>query len=222
MAGFQPAGNTFDYPAVHGRALLDLGYSFCSMSRSAFEKARIEPFFALDIICGKQISTLVGNNHKSARYQVFPEGFRKALREHADAGNNILISGAYIATDAWDEIYPIGDNAYQEEARYFIEQVLGYRWSTTRGSVNGHIKFDDEEYRFCHEPDEHSYCVETAGGIRPTGGGTTIATYSNRTGAGVFHEFDGYKVVAWSFPLELTEGKDKLKTIIDKSLKHFE
>ena len=105
--------------------------------------------------------------------------------------------------------------------RYFIEHVLGYRWSTTRGSTNGKVKFDGDEYRFASEPNESTYCVETAGGIKPSGGGRTIATYSNRTGAGVYHEFDGYRVVAWSFPLELTEGKEQLKTIIDKSLKHF-
>ena len=220
-AGFQPAGNSFDYPAVHGKALLDLGYSFCSMSRSAFEKAHTGRYFALDVICGKQISTLVGKPGKGPRFRVFPTEFRKALREATSAGVNVLISGAYIATDAWDEIYPIGDTSYQEDARYFIENVLGYRWSTTRGSVNGRVLFDGEDYRFCHEPNEESYCVETAGGIKPSSGGRTIATYSNRTGAGVYHPFDGYGVVAWSFPLELTEGKDKLKTIIDKSLKHF-
>ena len=221
MAGFQPAGNSFDYPAVHGRALLDLGYSFCSMSRSAFEKGRTGQYFALDVICGKQISTLVGNPGKGPRFKVFPAKFIQALRESTAAGTNVLISGAYIATDAWDEFYPIGDTKYQEDARYFIEHVLGYRWTTTRGSVNGRVKFDGEEYRFANEPNEDSYCVETAGGIKPSGGGKTIATYSNRTGAGVYHEFDGYRVVAWSFPLELTEGKEQLKTIIDKSLKYF-
>lgn len=221
MAGFQPGGNSFDYPAVHGKALMDLGYSFCSMSRSAFDNAPAEPYFALDVICGKQISTLVGNARGGVRFRVFPEGFRKALRSAANAGCNILISGAYIATDAWDEIYPIGDTSYQDDAKYFIENVLGYRWSTTRGSTNGKVKVDDATYRYCNELSEESYCVETAGGIRHTSGGSTIATYTNRTGAGVYHPFEGYGVVAWSFPLELLESREDLKTIIDKSLKYF-
>ena len=221
MAGFQPAGNNFDYPALHGKALMKLGYNFTSMSRRAFEKASAAHYFALDVICGKQISTLTGNSRKAAKYQVFPADFRKALRASAAEGSNILISGAYIATDAWDEIYPIEDSAYQQEARNFIENYLGYRWSTSRGSVNGKVSFDGETFRFRNELNEDSYCVETAGGIRPTSGGKTIATYTNRTGAGVFHPFEGYKVVAWSFPLEITEGEDRLETIIDKSLKYF-
>ena len=222
MAGFQPAGNSFDYPAVHGKALMDLGYNFSSVSSRAFSKAQTRPCFALDIICGKQISTLIGNARKAARFQVFPTAFRKALRAAAAAGCNILISGAYIATDAWDEIYPIGDASYQEDARFFIENVLGYRWSTSRGSVNGKFTFDGESYSFRHVLNEDTYCVEMTGGIRPSSGGKIIANYTNRTGAGVYHPFEAYKVVAWSFPLELTEGKDKLKTIIDKSLKYFE
>jgi hypothetical protein len=221
MAGFQPGGNTFDYPAVHGKALMALGYSFCSMSRSAFEKAPAEAYYALDVICGKQISTLVGNARGGVRFRVFPTEFRKALRASASAGCNILISGAYIATDAWDEIYPIDDDGYQDEARSFITDVLGYRWSTTRGSVNGKVDFDGEPFRFCNELNEDSYCVETAGGIKPTSGGRTIANFTNRTGAGVYHPFEGYGVIAWSFPLELLSSKDELKTILDKSLKYF-
>ncbi|MBP5719733.1 MAG: xanthan lyase [Bacteroidales bacterium] len=221
MAGFQPGGNTFDYPAVHGKALMDLGYSFCSMSRSAFEKAPAEQYFTLDVICGKQISTLVGNARGGVRFRVFPAGLRKALRASASAGCNILISGAYIATDAWDEIYPIKDDGYQQDARDFIQNVLGYRWSTTRGSVNGKVTMDGQNFSFRNELNEDSYCVETAGGIRPSSGGTTIAKYTNRLGAGVYHPFEGYGVVAWSFPLELLSSKEELKTILDKSLKYF-
>ena len=221
MAGFQPAGNTFDYPAVHGKALLDLGYSFCSMSRSAFEKAPAEPYFALDVICGKQISTLVGNSRGGVRFRVFPTEFRKALRASASAGCNILISGAYIATDAWDEFYPIEDDGYQGTARDFIQSVLGYRWATSRGSVNGKVMIDGQCYNYSNELNEESYCVETAGAIKPTSGGKTIATYTNRLGTGVYHPFEGYGVVAWSFPLELLTSKDELKTILDKSLKFF-
>ncbi len=222
MAGFQPAGNTFDYPAVHGRALLDLGFSFCSTSRSAFEKAAPEQYFALDIICGKQVSTLIGNARKGPRFQVFPEAFRKAVSASASAGCNILISGAYIATDAWDELYPIGDTEYQEEAQFFIRNKLGYRWETSRGSVNGKFTFDGSNYSFAHELNEDSYCVEMAGAIRPAGSdGRTIARYTNRTGAAVHTSFDSYAVVAWSYPLELTESQESLKIIIDKSLKYF-
>lgn len=222
QAGFQQAGNSFDYPYVHGQALLALGYSFCSSSRKAYEKAPAEPYFAIDLICGKQISTLVGNTRKAPRFRVFPAPLRKALGASAAKGCNLLISGAYIGTDAWDEIYPIADDGYQGEARSFIRDTLGYRWSTSRGSVNGRLNMDGLNFRFRNSPDEEGYCVETAGGIRAEEGGKAVATFSNRTGAAIFHPFEGYKVMAWSVPLEAITPKEDIEIILDKSLKYFE
>ena len=57
--------------------------------------------------------------------------------------------------------------------------------------------------------------------VQPSSGGKTIATFTNRTGAAVYHPFEGYGVVAWSFPLELLSSKEELNEIIDKSLKLF-
>lgn len=223
MAGFQAAGNNFDYPSVHGSQLLSLGYSFCSASRDAFCKAPANPeYFAIDLICGKQVSTLVGNPRGPVRYKVFPKELQEALKESAAAGCNLLVSGAYIATDAWDEFYPIGDDSYQQEARSFIEKTLGYRWVSSRGSVNGKVKFDDRSIRYCSSLSEDSYCVEMAGAIRPTSGGRTIATYTNRKGAAVYHPFDAYKVVAISFPIEITEGSEDMKYIFKQSMQLFE
>lgn len=58
-AGEVVAGNSFDYPYMHGRALFELGYPFYSMSRDAFcdspEKAAV-----LDLICGKQEAPATG------------------------------------------------------------------------------------------------------------------------------------------------------------------
>ena len=222
MAGFQPAGNSFDYPAVHGRMLMELGYSFCSMSRKAFESSPDGGWPVVDIICGKQISTICGNNRNPARYQVFPKGLQKAISAAASAGSSILISGAYIATDAWDEIYPIGDSDYQESARNFIMDVLGYKWSTSRGSVNGTVTIDNDNIHFYNELREDTYSVETAGAIRATNGGKVIAKYTNRTGAGVYHDMGSHKVVAWSFPLEIIEGRDDMRKVFKKSMDFFE
>ena len=222
MAGFQPAGNSFDYPAVHGRELLRLGYSFCSMSRDAYTSKPREGYHVVDLICGKQISTLCGNPGKPARYKVFPKELREAIASSVAAGTNILISGAYIATDAWDEVYPIGDSQYQEEARSFIMDTLGYKWSTSRGSINGKVAIDGRNIQYNNELSEDIYSVETAGAIRPVSGAKLIGRYTNRTGAGVFKEFDGYKVVAWSFPLETVRGSKDLSFVFEKSMSLFE
>jgi len=223
MVGLQAAGNTFDYPAIHGKALLSLGYSFCSQSRSAFEKSPAGSYFALDIICGKQIRTLIGNNQRPARYSVYPEALRKAISASASAGINILISGAYIATDAWDEIYPIGDTKYQDAAQSFCKNTLGFKWSTSRGSKNGAVMMKGTSIEFSHEMNPDMYSVETANAIRPNDNkGKTLAHYSNRTGAAVYYPFDRYKVVAYGFPLETITNPNNIRSTIGTAMDLFQ
>ena len=50
------AGNTFDYPAIHGEAIMKAGYSFVSSSVKAIEdgEMHLRGMVALDLILGKQ------------------------------------------------------------------------------------------------------------------------------------------------------------------------
>ena len=54
------AGNTFDYPAVHGAAILKAGYSFVSCSDEAVESGQVvlNDFTHTDLILGKECQTL--------------------------------------------------------------------------------------------------------------------------------------------------------------------
>ena len=102
------AGNTFDYPYVHGKAILKTGYNFVSSSRDAVTagKVNLEDYPIVDMIMGKQVSTLIGRKGSSdIRYEVFPIKLQKAITDYCNAGGNLLISGSYIATDLWDSIY---------------------------------------------------------------------------------------------------------------------
>ena len=100
------AGNTFDYPALHGRVLLNAGYAFCSVSADYFPAMDTAPYAAVDLICGKQVTTRVGRGAIQDRYTVFPVPMQDALRDYAAKGGSILVAGAYIGTDAWDQVYP--------------------------------------------------------------------------------------------------------------------
>ena len=55
-------GNTFDYPALHGRSVAAAGYSFCSASARAVGGARCrsKAYPAVDLILGKQRTTPLG------------------------------------------------------------------------------------------------------------------------------------------------------------------
>lgn len=48
------AGNTFDYCALHGEAIVKAGYSFISQSAAAFAASGSTDAIAVDLILGKQ------------------------------------------------------------------------------------------------------------------------------------------------------------------------
>ena len=159
QAGRIIAGNTFDYPAVHGKALLRLGYPFYSMSREAF-CASSEPVYAVDLICGKQGRTPTGRGAKPERFPVFPQPLVQALRKVVQTGGNLLVSGAMIASD----------NEGDASAAAFAEEVLGYQLANAFGTNTGCIA----DMPFSADRNEEIYCVERPDGLKPAGKGAKV------------------------------------------------
>jgi hypothetical protein len=108
------AGNTFDYPLIHGAAIMKAGLSFTSVSRQAVldNKVALKRYRICDVICGKQVRTpsgfvASGKNTYVPRiqYSVFPAALRDQLTAFTKNGGSLLVSGAYIASDCRDRIY---------------------------------------------------------------------------------------------------------------------
>ena len=213
MAGSKVAGNTFDFVARHGRAILDAGYAFDSSSAEAWDGK--SDCFAVDIICGKQITTRVGNGAIPDRYQVFTPSIQKAIKAYTATGGNVIISGSYIATDAWDTIYPGIDRA-PEATRSFIRDILGYKSVTNYGDRTGTVlasfgtNLPDVTYNRDYSPD--IYRIENPDGISPSNPdfGKYIMKYKGSgIGAAVLSQGKGgYKVAAFGFPLETCSDID--------------
>ena len=76
------AGNSFDYPAVHGKALMKAGYSFVSCSNEAVEEEiiKLSDYPAADLILGKQCQTKMGRGGVSPlEFKTFSAGLQRAL-----------------------------------------------------------------------------------------------------------------------------------------------
>ena len=230
-AGRLVAGNTFDYPAAHGRVLLSNGYTVCSVSADAFQAMDASEYAAIDLICGKQVTTKIGRGAVPHRYTVFPAPMQDALRKYAAAGGSILVAGAYIGTDAWDQVYPgtfpIRD---ADRTKAFIQEVLGYKWVTNFGDVSGVIVpkpgapvqlSDPMKYNRLY--DEQVYRVENPDGIEPAGPkAQTFLRYAGTDipAATVFD--DGkHKVIACGFPLETLTTEGALESLLLVSMKYL-
>jgi len=219
------AGNTFDYPFVHGKAFANEGYSFVSCSRDAItdQTVRMKDYSIVDIIMGKQLKTQIGRGVHSPKYEVFPKELQYAINEYAANGGNILISGANIATDIWDNI------KMDEESKLFAMQTLKYQWRTHFASKTGEVKSAQSPYPFDNKfsfytvPNEYSYCVETPDGIEPVGTDAwTIFRYSdNNISAGVAYK-GIYRSVALGFPIEALKSKEEIDLLIKMVINFFE
>jgi hypothetical protein len=194
----------------------------------------LEKYPILNLICGKQITTLTGRDGASKlRYSVFPADLQETLRDYAASGGNMLISGANIATDAWDKIYDYQiDSVMMADVvtpmRDFITGVLKYKWMTNNATAGGDVKMVQNpfglplsSYSFFNKPNPHRYQVESPDGLVPADKNAyTILRYSdNNISAGVAYEGD-YRVVSLGFPIETLQSQEQIEAII-KELMEF-
>ncbi len=233
-AGKVVAGNTFDYPYVHGKAVMEAGFGFYSCSNEVFAQDSCfrAGAWTADIICGKQVTTIVGSGSEQ-KYSVFPQEIQDALRSFTGSGGNVLISGANIAADVWDSLYPIqADPQERECTQKFVKDVLGYRYIRNKAGRSGEvIPVDNRKIRtagmgrcaFHNELNREIYCVEAPDGLAPVSDkGCTFMRYED-TGiaAGVCHEGRGYRTVCLGFPIETLKEEEDMNRIISITLEFF-
>ncbi len=235
-AGKTVAGNTFDYPYIHGKAIMKAGYPFYSCSNEVFasDSTFASSAWSLDMICGKQITTIVGSNPEQ-KFRVFPHEIRNAVKRFTATGGNVLISGANIATDVWDCIYPIRiDSTYRAETTKFVRETLGYKWVRNNGGRDGSLETVENEsigskdrdgIHFHNVMNEESYCVEAPDGISPASSkkGSTFMRYGDtKISAGVCFEGEGYRTVSLGFPIETLKKEEDINKTIKLTLEFFE
>jgi hypothetical protein len=162
-------GNSFDYPLVHGSAIVSNGGGFISMSDEAFETGNWDKnsFAMLDIIFGEEKTTrrLYGNN--TPAFTLFTPEMRNAIEKFASAEKaKILVTGAYVCTD----LELCGDTL----AGKFAASVLHYRHMTNHASKSGEIfpvnsmKTDfPSDFSFVQNYNPAIYKVESPDAIEP-------------------------------------------------------
>ena len=234
-AGKTVAGNTFDYPYIHGKAIMKAGYAFFSCSNEAFvsDTTFRKEAWATDLICGKQVTSVTGSN-KEEKFTVFSPEMQNVLRAYAAEGGHILTSGAYIATDIWDQVYPVQtDKAFRDQSIAFAREVLGYKWVRNHGSKLGTVRyvkstrFDSRKgkaFGFHNQINEKCYCVENPDGITPVSAktGSTFMRYTDTDiSAAVCYEGKGYRAVSIGFPIETLKEEKNIDNIINTTLEFF-
>lgn len=222
------AGNTFDYPAVHGAAILKAGYSFVSCSDEAVESGQVvlNDYTYTDLILGKECQTKIGRGGiKPLEFKTFSKPMQDCITAYCSQGGNILISGAYVGTDLWDNrLIPAN-----EEDKKFATEVLKYKWRTGQAATMGKAKCVASpfpslsgNYTYHNELNSDSYAVESPDAIEPaTKEAYTIMRYSeNNLSAGIAYQGE-YKTCVLGFPFESLRTAEERASLMDAILTFF-
>ena len=215
------AGNDFDYPLVHGKAIMNAGYSFVSTSDETFSKINFNTntFKFIDIIFGEERTTKSLNR---TEFSVFTPEIIKKIEYIANNNGNIFLSGAYIGTD-----FTENKNVTAEK---FAADILHYKWRTNFASKSGQVNSTDYaknyfngQWNFNTSLDNKIYMVEAPDGIEPVGENaiTSFRYGDTNVSAGVIYKGE-YKVIALGFPFETIKNEVEKNNLMKQVIRFFE
>lgn len=219
------AGNTFDYPALHGRSIVSAGYSFVSCSNESVidDEVNLGDYRAVDLILGKQRETVLARGACPPEFRAFPPELQLALADYCNGGGNLLVSGAYVGSDLWE-------SDTTGASKEFAANTLKFKLRTGRAAVRGSVRSVASPYKtlkgdydYNHELNGDCYVVESPDAIEPAADGAfTVFRYAeNNLSAGVAYK-GAYKVCTLGFPFETVLTDERRDSLMRGILEFFE
>ncbi|SCI15234.1 golvesin C-terminal-like domain-containing protein [uncultured Bacteroides sp.] len=211
LEGMKIAGNTFDYPFVHGKAIQAAGkYSFVSCSDEAVENGTVtlEDYPVVDYILGMEKEDPA---HK-VYYKTFSSAMQRIITSYCQSGGNLFVSGAYVGSDM----------SGTQGNREFTEKILkyGYQNSMTDKSSN-RINGLGRTITIPRTPNETSYAVPAPDCIVPVDTAFPVFTYvPGNQSAGIAYK-GNYRTFVLGFPFESIQSEADRATIMAGILGFF-
>ncbi len=127
------AGNTFDFSFVHGKAIKENGFSFCSVSDESVLNGEVElsKYKMVDFIFGEEKKTSSPKYKDKIRFKVFPVNLREKIDTYLNKGGKIFLSGAYLGTDLYSDLDSSGIR--------FANDVLKFKLKTGHAVKTGKV-----------------------------------------------------------------------------------
>ncbi len=213
------AGNSFDYPYLHGQAFAEAGYTFVSCAASFVENGSINlnDYGTVDWILGKQREWSIARGAKPPKFKTFPKKQQEAITAFCHNGGNIIVNGAFVGADLWDNPSAI------KEDREWAQQTLKYKWRNSNAAVTGRVKAVPSpfpslsgHYTYYNALNSESYVVEHPDAIEPADEQAfTIFRYSeNNLSAGILYKGTDYNSCVLGFPIEAVKGQENRNRLV--------
>ncbi|RGN35894.1 golvesin C-terminal-like domain-containing protein [Bacteroides oleiciplenus] len=214
--GIKIAGNIFDYPFIHGKAIQAAGdYSFVSCSDEAVENGNVplEVYDIVDYILGLEKEDRQSNPASNMYYKTFSSPMQRALTAYCQSGGNLLVSGSYIGSDM---------NNSQGD-REFTQNILKYAYGQSiNDTQSGNINGLGRTFTIPRLPNEQAYPVTTPECILPTGAAFPVLTYVPGNQSAAIAYQGNYRTFIMGFPLESIEQETDRNAIMASILQFFQ
>lgn len=221
MAGYFVAGNDFDHAVTHAEAIQNANkYNILSCSSEAIENGSIDlkRYEVVDLILGLNRNT----DYALKYYPTFPTLLQSSLKQYAQAGGKLLISGSYIGSDNMDA-----------DHQQFINSLLKCQSGGTYTSVNDTVIGMGTTLTYYNQLNDKHYAATTTdrllpmtgtntyGGIDATSETTstsskvfTVMRYADNGEAAVAYNGSDYKAFTMGFPFECIRETNKRAAIM--------
>lgn len=214
--GMLIAGNSFNYPYVHGKALAANGYSFVSCGTEAIMRGVVDmkDYKVVDFIMGVEKQggkgSYLGYKHP---YKTFPFELQGKIREFCNAGGSVFVSGAFIASDM---------NGSASD-RDFVNNVLHFAYAGTTDDLSGDlVTGSGAKIRFSRKANEECYAVSRPDVLAPVGSKAFVSFVfdEDKQSAGVAYN-GKYRVIATSIPFEAVSGEKQRVALIGAVMRYL-
>lgn len=199
--GMKIAGNTFDYPFIHGKAIQATGkYSFVSCSDEALESGTISPedYPIMDYILGLEKTDNSSNPSRNIYYKTFSSPMQRVLMAYCLSGGNLLVSGAYVGSDM----------STSQGDREFTRNLLKYGYGNSLQTTGNDIRIQGlgRTFSIPRLPNEQAYPVTAPDCILPVPPAFPVMTYSTgNVSAATAYQGKDYRTFVMGFPFESIE-----------------
>lgn len=219
------AGNTFDFSYIHGKAILNNGFSFCTVSDESVWDGRVDlkNYKFVDFIFGEEKKTLPPklNNMKPVEFEVFPEKLKQKIIDYLNYGGKLFLSGSYIGSDLYNDEDSVGVQ--------FANDVLKIKLKTDHAvrtggfySVNNEFNNSNLQFKFNTEFSNKIYKVEAPDEIGPVEDSEVLLRYSENEFSAAVGYLGNYSIVAFGFPFETVLGEKDRTVLMNSILKYLE
>ncbi len=221
------AGNTFDFPYIHGKALMNNGISFISVSSGAVmeKKVNLSKYKLVDLILGEQKATPRQNNIEDStfgiQFKTFPKDLQHEITNYLSSGGNLFISGAYVGSDIYNSKY--SDSTDKAFGLKELKMIFDAEHASNTGIVfsSSSTFLPKDTLQFNVKLNDKIYAVEAPNAISNTKQGETLLRYYDNSFPAAIGYKKEYGVIVFGFPFETVSGDEDRNQIMNSILNYF-